>query len=156
MPRKGPIQLDLFEPVHREFEYKAVMTNKRVGVTAVLQFHNGIGSQEPTTQELKSPGAFDYIPTRRNFGWLQLHCELPPRQDRDTARDERTWTQFRLDNTGCFPATTAQGNSTQWRSAAGQVLRPSAPSRPPTLCPEVESLMPRARWFLRLRFATMD
>ena len=68
VPRKGPIQLDLFEPVHREFEYKAVMTNKRTGINAVLQFHNGRGSQEATIGELKSHGAFDYIPTRRNIG----------------------------------------------------------------------------------------
>ncbi len=68
VPRKGPIQLHLFEPVQREFEYKAVMTNKRLGANGVLQFHNGRGSQEATIGELKSNGAFDYIPTRRNIG----------------------------------------------------------------------------------------
>jgi hypothetical protein len=68
VPRKGPIQLDLFEPVHREYEYKAIITNKLVTANGVLQFHNGRGSQEASIGELKSNGAFDYIPTRRSVG----------------------------------------------------------------------------------------
>jgi hypothetical protein len=53
VPKKGPIQLELFEPVHREYEYKVVMTNKAVGAQALLQFHNGRGSQEAIFAELK-------------------------------------------------------------------------------------------------------
>ncbi|MBK8975063.1 MAG: IS1380 family transposase [Planctomycetes bacterium] len=45
-PRKGPIQLDLFEPIERHNEYKVVMTNKRGTPVTVLHFHNGRGSQE--------------------------------------------------------------------------------------------------------------
>jgi hypothetical protein len=30
VPKKGPIQLELFEPVHREYEYKVVLTTKAV------------------------------------------------------------------------------------------------------------------------------
>jgi hypothetical protein len=63
-PIKGPIQLDLFEPIEREYEYKMVMTNKKVTAATVLRFHNGRGSQEGIFAELKSHGSLDYIPTR--------------------------------------------------------------------------------------------
>jgi len=66
--RKGPIQLDLFEPIHHDYEYKVVMTNKRGSAKSVLAFHNGRGSQEATFAELKSHMPFDYIPTRRKVG----------------------------------------------------------------------------------------
>ena len=68
VPRKGPIQLDLFEPIHHEYEYKVVMTNKRVTAKTVLGFHNGRGSQESIFAEMKSHLPFDYIPTRREVG----------------------------------------------------------------------------------------
>lgn len=64
-PRQGPIQLDLFEPVAREFEYKVVMTNKAVGAKAILQFHNGRGTQEAIFAELKSQVSMGYLPSRR-------------------------------------------------------------------------------------------
>lgn len=67
-PIKGPIQLDLFQPIERDYEYKMVMTNKEVSAKAVLRFHNGRGSQEGIFAELKSQGSLDYIPTRREIG----------------------------------------------------------------------------------------
>ena len=67
-PTKGPIQLDLFEPVERDYEFKMVMTNKIAKAPAILQFHNGRGSQEAIFAELKSQGSLDYIPTRREIG----------------------------------------------------------------------------------------
>lgn len=36
--RKGPLQLDLFEVVDREFEYQAIVTNKKTSATNVLAF----------------------------------------------------------------------------------------------------------------------
>lgn len=63
--RKGPIQLDLFEPIHREYEYKVVMTNKAVTAKTILQFHNGRGAQEGIFAELKSQLSMDYLPSRR-------------------------------------------------------------------------------------------
>jgi hypothetical protein len=68
VPRKGPIQLQLFEPVHHDYEYKVVMTNKTASANAVLAFHNGRGSQEASFGELKSNLPLDYIPTRRQVG----------------------------------------------------------------------------------------
>lgn len=67
-PRKGPIQLNLFAPVDRQFEYKVVLTNKDVSAAALLGFHNGRGSQEGLFAELKSQTQMDYIPTRRLVG----------------------------------------------------------------------------------------
>ena len=63
--RKGPLQLDLFEPRDHTYEFKVVVTNK-VGQhpRTVLQFHNGRGSQEKLIGEVKQHAAFDVIATR--------------------------------------------------------------------------------------------
>jgi hypothetical protein len=77
VPRKGPIQLDLFEPFDWQHEYKAVMTNKGETAKAILAFHNGRGSQEGIFAELKSQLNVDYIPTRRLIGnQVYLLCGL--------------------------------------------------------------------------------
>ena len=68
VPRKGPIQLDLFRPLERSLEYKVVMTNKEGSARAILSFHNGRGAQEGIFAELKSQLQLDYIPTRRLLG----------------------------------------------------------------------------------------
>lgn len=68
VPRRGPIQLDLFEPIDRSYEFKVVMTNKKVSAKTLLAFHNGRGAQEAIFAQLKSQGSFDYIPTRREIG----------------------------------------------------------------------------------------
>ena len=65
MKRKGALQLDVFEPREWDYEYKAVVTNKRVSVGSLLAFHNGRGTQEGIFGELKSLCHFDYIPTRK-------------------------------------------------------------------------------------------
>ena len=66
--RKGPLQLEIFEPVSRDYDYKVVVTNKTAKAKSVLLFHNGRGSQENIFSELKSDGPLDYIPTRRMVG----------------------------------------------------------------------------------------
>lgn len=66
--RKGPLQLDLFEPRDTEYEYKAIVTNKRCGAAAALFFHNGRGSQEGLLGEAKVCTHLDYIPMRRRVG----------------------------------------------------------------------------------------
>jgi hypothetical protein len=65
LQRKGPMQLDLFEPRDDEFEYKAIATNKTGTAESVLFFHNGRGSQEKIFGEAKQHVALDYIATRR-------------------------------------------------------------------------------------------
>lgn len=66
--RKGPLQLDLFEPREYEFEYKVVVTNK-LGVPAtVLHFHNGRGAQEKLIGDCKQHAALDVVATRTSGG----------------------------------------------------------------------------------------
>ena len=66
--RKGPLQLDLFEPVDYEYEYKVIVTNRRDTARSVLLFHNGRGSQEKIFGEAKQHAALDLIATRRLHG----------------------------------------------------------------------------------------
>jgi hypothetical protein len=76
-PRKGPIQLDLFEPIERDYEYKVAMTNKRLSPAALLRFHNGRGSQEATFAEAKSQLGLGYLPCRRQVGnQVYMLCNL--------------------------------------------------------------------------------
>ncbi len=51
---KGPVQLDLFEPVSFEYDYKVVVTNKTGAAKEVLEFHNGRGYQEAIFGEAKT------------------------------------------------------------------------------------------------------
>ena len=111
-PRQGPIQLDLFEPVERDFEYKVVMTNKRLSASALLHFHNGRGSQEATFAETKSQLGLGYVPSRRQIGnQVYMLCNLiahalgrelqmqaaTPRTPRNTATRACLWAVERID-----------------------------------------------------------
>jgi len=72
--RKGPLQLDLFEPRDYEYEFKVVVTNKLQSASpTVLYFHNGRGSQEKLIGECKQHAALDVIPTKTLRG-NQLFC----------------------------------------------------------------------------------
>jgi hypothetical protein len=62
--RKGPLQLDLFEPRDMQFEYKVVVSNKTVNAAALLEFHNGRGVQEGIFGNAKSGAGLDYVPAR--------------------------------------------------------------------------------------------
>jgi len=63
--RKGPLQLDLFEPIDPEFEFKVIVTNKTAQAENVLRFFNGRGLNEAVFGEAKHFAALDYIPCRR-------------------------------------------------------------------------------------------
>lgn len=63
--RKGPLQLDLFEPVDSENKYKVVVTNKKARASHVVSFHEGRGTQEKIFGEAKSQLSMDYIPCRK-------------------------------------------------------------------------------------------
>lgn len=65
---KGPLQLDLFVPLDHHFEYKVIVTNKRESAKAVLQFHNGRGSQEGIFAEAKQHAGLGVLPSRRLVG----------------------------------------------------------------------------------------
>lgn len=66
--QKGPVQLDLFVPYEYGYEFKVVITNKRVGVGTVLRFHEGRGAQEGIFGELKTHCAMGHVPVRRRLG----------------------------------------------------------------------------------------
>jgi hypothetical protein len=65
---KGPVQLDMFTPFDYQHEFKVVLTNKRIHVKKLIQYHNGRGYQENLFAELKSQVQMDYIPTRTLAG----------------------------------------------------------------------------------------
>lgn len=93
--RKGPLQLDLFEPVDFEFTYKAIVTNKTVTAATVVAFFNGRGLQEQVFGDAKQDAGLGYVPCKRlvpnqlyalstmlahNLGReLQLRAEPKPR-----------------------------------------------------------------------------
>ena len=65
---KEPLQLDMFIPYEYGYDFKVIVTNKRLSAKKALAFHNGRGSQEGIFAELKSHAQMDYIPTRRQAG----------------------------------------------------------------------------------------
>jgi hypothetical protein len=65
---KAPLQLDMFIPYEYGYDFKVIVTNKRISAKKALAFHNGRGSQEGIFAELKSQAQMDYIPTRRQAG----------------------------------------------------------------------------------------
>jgi hypothetical protein len=88
--RKGPLQLDLFEPRDYQFEYKAVVSNKQTHARSVLRYHNGRGSQEGVLGEAKQYAQLEFIPCRR----------LVPNQPRvrgTTAKRQTLWDFQTLD-----------------------------------------------------------
>jgi len=64
-PQKGALQLDLFEPVSRDYQYKVIVTNKTQSAKAVVLFHNGRGSQEAIFGNAKNDTALGIIPFKR-------------------------------------------------------------------------------------------
>ena len=65
---KEPIQLDLFIPHEYGYEFKVIITNKRIAAKKALMYHNGRAAQEGIFGELKSQGQMDYIAVRRLYG----------------------------------------------------------------------------------------
>lgn len=66
--QKGPVQLDLFEPYEYGFEFKVIVTNKVLGAAAVVEYHEGRGSQENIFGQLKPQCQMDYIPVKTQTG----------------------------------------------------------------------------------------
>ena len=63
--RKGPLQLQLFEPVDFNYDYKVIVTNKSESTKSVVLFHNGRGSQEAIFGDAKNDTGLDIVPCRR-------------------------------------------------------------------------------------------
>ena len=104
---KGAVQLDLFIPYAYGYDFKVIITNKRLSAKKALAFHNGRGAQEGVFAELKSQTQMDYVPTRRKAGnqvylltavlahnlnrEMQMHCY---EQDRNTTEKRAPLWQF--------------------------------------------------------------
>jgi DDE family transposase len=58
----------LFVPQVYGYEFKVVVTNKKIRAREVIRFHNGRGAQEGVFAELKSQGQLDYVPTQTLAG----------------------------------------------------------------------------------------
>jgi hypothetical protein len=65
---KHPVQLDMFTPCDYKHDFKVVLTNKRINVKKLINYHNGRGYQENIFAELKSQIQMDYVPTRTLAG----------------------------------------------------------------------------------------
>lgn len=75
--QKGPIQLDLFEPKEKGYEFKVIVTNKKNSARKIAKYHEGRGYQEQIFGELKDQGTMDYVPTRKwNGNKIYLLCNL--------------------------------------------------------------------------------
>ena len=104
-PTKGPLQLDLFEPVSHEYDYSMIVTNKTTGIANVLEFHHGRGAQEGIFAESKSQCQLDYIPVRKKTGnqtyclaamlahnlTRELQMQVEPRLPINTAKRRPVW-----------------------------------------------------------------
>ena len=71
--RKGPLQLDLFEPRDYGYEFKVIVTNKTLQAQNVVTYHEGRGSQEGIIADLKTDCHLDYIPVRTLCGNQLYH-----------------------------------------------------------------------------------
>jgi hypothetical protein len=105
-PRKGLLQLDLFEPRDYELDFRVILTNKVTDdAEAVMDFHHGRGSQEGLIGEAKSYAQMDYIPSRKlavnqiftvsamlahNLG-RDLQMSAEDRARRDTSKRAARW-----------------------------------------------------------------
>ena len=107
---RKPIQLDLFIPREYDYEYKVIVTNKKIAARKVVVFHDGRGAQEAIFGELKSEGQMDYIPCRSLAGNQtymlatvlahnlnrELQMEVRPRSRRTTEKRAPLWRFERL------------------------------------------------------------
>ena len=102
---KSPIQLDLFQSTKYGYEFKVIMTNKRINPRKVVAFHEGCGSQEGIFSELKMHCQMDYVPVKTRVGnqlymfasilahnlTRELQIQLDPRARGTTAKRAALW-----------------------------------------------------------------
>jgi hypothetical protein len=108
---KEPVQLDLFTPFVWGYDFKVMVTNKRIGAGKLLAFHNGRGAQEGVFAELKTDSCLGYVPTRTLAGnqiYLlsavlahnlsrELQMQTTPMPRLTTAKRTSLWAFERLD-----------------------------------------------------------
>jgi hypothetical protein len=108
---KEPIQLDLFIPIEHDYEFKVIVTNKRLSARKVVVFHEGRGSQEGLIGELKSHCQMDYVPVTTRVGnqlyllaailahnlTRELHMQVDPQARGTTEKRAPLWRFRELD-----------------------------------------------------------
>ena len=102
---KSPIQLDLFKPIEYGYEFKVIVTNRKIRPRKVVLFHEGRGSQEGIFSELKTHCQMDYVPVKTRVGnqlymfagilahnlTRELQIRLNPRARGTTAKRAALW-----------------------------------------------------------------
>ena len=125
---KPPIQLDLFQPIEYGYEFKVIVTNKKINPRKVVLFHEGRGSQEGIFSELKTHCQMDYIPVKTRVGnqlymfagilahnlTRELQIRLNPRARGTTAKRAALW---------CFREIETLRRTLLQR--AGRIIRPA-------------------------------
>ena len=108
---KGPLQLDLFVPHEDGYDFKVIVTNKRLSARKVAAFHDGRGAQEGLFAELKTHCHMGHVPVTTRVGnqlymfaailahnlTRELQMLSSPRQRPTTAKRAALWTFQHLD-----------------------------------------------------------
>lgn len=103
--QKQPIQLDLFVPYKYGYEFKVIVTNKRLRAKNVVSFHEGRGSQEGIFGELKTDCQMGHVPVTTRVGnqlylfaaiWAhnlgrELQMQVAPAPRTTTAKRAALW-----------------------------------------------------------------
>jgi len=125
---KAPLQLALFVPHEEGYEFKVIVTNKRLSAKKVTLFHEGRGSQEGVFAELKTDCQMGYVPVNTCVGnqlymyaaifahniTRELQMLAHPCERATTAKRAALWTFQQLD--------TLRRNVIQ---RAGRLIRPN-------------------------------
>ena len=125
---KFPIQLDLFQPIEYGYEFKVVVTNKKINPRTIVLFHEGRGSQEGIFAELETHCQMGYVPVKTRVGnqlymfagilahnlTRELQMRLNPRERRTTAKRAALW---------CFREVETLRRTLIQR--AGRIIRPA-------------------------------
>lgn len=108
---KGPVQLELFIPYDYGYDFKVIVTNKKLKAKALVAYHDGRGSQEGIFSELKSQCHMGYVPVRTLIGnqlyllaalfahnlTRELQMMTSPRSRRTTPQRAALWVFEKLD-----------------------------------------------------------
>ena len=112
------MQLDLFEPYEHGYEFRVIVTNKKLGASAVVDYHSGRGSQQGVFAELKTKCQMDDIPVKKRLGnetYLlasvfafnlirELQMQLEPPERKTTRKRASLWAFEQVDTVGAHSA----------------------------------------------------
>jgi hypothetical protein len=125
---KEPLQLELFVPHELGYDFKVIVTNKRLSARKVVAFHEGRGAQEGVFAELKTHCQLGHVPVTTRVGnqlylfaailahnlGRELQMLSHPPERRTTAQRATLWAFQKLD--------TLRRNIIQ---RAGRLVRPN-------------------------------